>query len=334
MDIGENKAMVESTSIKRDDLKQKKAKEKDPLADNLTTIFSYESLSMATNNFTTRIGSNSMDGTLEDGTMVTVQRVSRGIWVFSKAYDTKFISFINMMSKIKHSNLVKVIGCCVENGQRYIVYESLVDSNRLSDCFRAKGLALTWPVRASICLGIALGLDYLHTKLSAAHCNIESRCVLIDDKLNPKISDFRFAVVRRNTSIGGGEYILQEQKSADVYNFGILVLEVITGTIINPILYPEVAHELVDAVLLLGASGKILDIVDPTLSEFDKDQVQHFLEVALSCVRNTWKLRPTMSAVLGMLVGGLGSKKKGGHGSKKKVLAKPTKFMQHTSHGK
>ncbi|KAF1883904.1 hypothetical protein Lal_00038398 [Lupinus albus] len=214
-----------------------------------TTTFSYNSLRSATGDFhpSSKIGGGGYGvvykGALRDGTQVAIKSLS----VDSKQGSHEFMTEINMISNIRHPNLVELIGCCVEGSHRILVYEFMENNSLASSLLgpRSKYIPLDWPKRAAICHGTASGLRFLHEEAqpNIVHRDIKASNILLDGNFNPKIGDFGLAklfpdnVTHVSTRVAGTlgylapEYALLGQltKKADVYSFGVLMLEIISG---------------------------------------------------------------------------------------------------------
>ncbi|PWA49130.1 protein kinase superfamily protein [Artemisia annua] len=221
----------------------------DDIATNNVKQFSYNSLRSATRNFhpSNRIGGGGFGvvykGVLRDETHVAVKVLSAE----SKQGTVEFLTEINMISSIKHPNLVQLVGCCVEDGNRILVYEYLKNNSLASALLGSRGrqVDIDWATRASICKGTASGLVFLHeeAKPQIVHRDIKASNVLLDGNFHPKIGDFGLAklfpdnVTHVSTRVAGTvgylapEYALLGQltKKVDVYSFGVLMLEVISG---------------------------------------------------------------------------------------------------------
>lgn len=163
------------------------------LATNNVTLFSYNSLRSATGHFhpSNKIGGGGFGvvykGVLRDGRSVAVKCLSAE----SKQGTRELLTEINMISNTRHPNLVQLIGCCVEGGNRILVYEYLENNSLASALLGSKGkcVPLDWPKRAAICLGTASGLAFLHEDAEPpiVHRDIKASNVLIDENLHPKI---------------------------------------------------------------------------------------------------------------------------------------------------
>ncbi|KAM0998030.1 hypothetical protein ACFX13_007949 [Malus domestica] len=313
---------------KRGLLGQQKTLEDDLKGVDLQTgKFTFKQLKDATSNFNkaNKIGEGGFGsvykGILADGTVIAVKQLSSK----SKQGNREFVNEIGMISALQHLHLVKLHGCCIEGNQLLLVYEYL-ENNKESQ------LKLDWPTRHKICIGTARGLAYLHeeSRLKVVHRDIKASNVLLDKNLNPKISDFGLAKLDEednthiSTRIAGTygymapEYAMRGYLTdkADVYSFGILVLEIVSGRNNTTYRKKEESFYLLDWARLLKQQGDLMDLVDPRLgSDFNKEEMIVAINVALLCCNVTSTARPTMSSVVSMLEGkgccsgvGLGSK--------------------------
>ncbi|XP_054780276.1 putative serine/threonine-protein kinase [Prosopis cineraria] len=286
-----------------------------------TKRFSYNSLRSATGDFhpSNRIGRGGYGvvykGVLRDGTQVAIKSLS----VESKQGTREFMTEIDMISNIRHPNLVQLVGCCIEDNHRILVYEFLENNSLASSLLGSqnKCVALDWPKRASICRGTASALAFLHDEVqpNIVHRDIKASNILLDENFNPKIGDFGLAklfpdnVTHLSTRVAGTvgylapEYSLLGQltKKADVYSFGVLMLEVISGRSSSKAAFGEKLLVLVEWIWKLKEENKLLDIVDPELTCYDETEVMRFIKVALFCTQAAAHHRPTMKQVVEML---------------------------------
>ncbi|CAI9097319.1 OLC1v1033714C2 [Oldenlandia corymbosa var. corymbosa] len=284
-------------------------------------LFSYNSLRSATGHFhqSNRIGGGGFGvvyrGVLRDGTRVAIKRLSAE----SKQGTNEFLTEINVISHIKHPNLVQLLGCCVEGSHRILVYEFMENNSLASSLRGSKGkmLDLDWRTRASICMGTASGLAFLHEEVHPriVHRDIKASNVLLDENLNPKIGDFGLAklfpdnVTHISTRVAGTvgylapEYALLGQltKKADVYSFGVLVLEIVSGKSSSKAAFGDDLLVLVEWTWKLRDEGRLLEIVDPEMGEYPIDEVTRFIKVALFCTQEAAHQRPGMKEVVKML---------------------------------
>lgn len=291
------------------------------LATSNVRLFSYNSLRSATGHFhpSNRIGGGGFGvvyrGVLRDGTRVAIKCLSAD----SKQGTTEFLTEINMISNIRHPNLVQLSGCSIEGSYRILVYEYMENNSLASSLLGSKGkrLEMNWSKRANICRGTASGLAFLHEEAdpSIVHRDIKASNVLLDENLHPKIGDFGLAklfpdnVTHVSTRVAGTvgylapEYALlgQLSKKADVYSFGVLVLELVSGRSSSKAAFGEDLLVLVEWTWKLRAEGRILEIVDPELGEYPEEEVTRFIQVALFCTQAAAHQRPGMKQVLKML---------------------------------
>ncbi|KAL8197782.1 hypothetical protein R6Q57_024223, partial [Mikania cordata] len=291
------------------------------IATNNVKQFSYNSLRSATRNFhpENKIGGGGFGvvykGILRDGTPVAIKSLSAE----SKQGTVEFLTEINMISRIRHPNLVRLIGCCVEDGNRILVYEYL-NNNSLATAIlgsRGKHVDLNWGTRAGICKGTAAGLVFLHDEAEPhiVHRDIKASNVLLDENFDPKIGDFGLAklfpdnVTHLSTRVAGTvgylapEYALLGQltKKVDVYSFGVLMLEVISCTSSSKAAFGEDLMGLVEWAWKLKDEERLLDIVDPNLKDYPDDEVIRFITIALFCTQAVSNQRPSMRQVVEML---------------------------------
>ncbi|XVF79048.1 hypothetical protein PTKIN_Ptkin14bG0188500 [Pterospermum kingtungense] len=287
-----------------------------------TSSFSLRQIKAATNNFdaANKIGEGGFGpvykGILADGTVIAVKQLSAR----SRQGNREFVTELGMISALQHSHLVKLYGCCIEGNQLLLIYEYL-ENNSLARAllgpeeFRLK---LDWPTRRKICIGIARGLAYLHeeSRLKIVHRDIKATNVLLDKNLNPKISDFGLAKLHEednthiSTKIAGTygymapEYAMHGYltEKADVYSFGIVALEIVSGKCNTKHRQNgEVVH-LLEWAHILKENGNLLDLIDPRIgSDCNIEEVKVMIEVALLCAHPTAAARPPMSSVVSML---------------------------------
>ncbi|WCJ27274.1 Leucine-rich repeat transmembrane protein kinase [Euphorbia peplus] len=292
--------------------------------DLLTGRFTFRQIKAATNNFnpTNKIGEGGFGavfkGKLSDGTTVAVKQLSAK----SKQGNREFVNEIGMISALQHPNLVRLYGCCVEGRQLLLVYEYMENNSVAHVLFGEKEgqLHLDWPTRHEICIGIAKGLTFLHEEsaIKIVHRDIKSTNVLLDKDLSPKISDFGMAKLEEednthiSTRVAGTvgymapEYALYGHLTfkADVYSFGIVLLEIVAGQNNMKHRPDENFICLLDWALVLEQKGYLMELVDPRLeSKFNKEEVKRVIEVAMLCTHPSPALRPTMSRVVNMLQG-------------------------------
>ncbi|GLT38037.1 hypothetical protein SLA2020_123080 [Shorea laevis] len=289
-----------------------------------TGSFTLRQLKAATNNFdpTNKIGEGGFGpvykGHLMDGKVIAVKQLSAK----SKQGNREFVNEIGMISALQHPHLVKLYGCCIEGNQLLLIYEYMENNSLARALFGPEEcqMKLDWPTRQKICIGIARGLTYLHeeSRLKIVHRDIKATNVLLDKDLNPKISDFGLAKLDEednthiSTRVAGTfgymapEYAMRGYLTdkADVYSFGIVALEIVSGRSNTCSRTKEDSFYLLDWALLLKEKGSLLELVDPRLgSDYNKMEVMNMINVALLCTNPAPAARPAMSAVVSMLEG-------------------------------
>ncbi|XP_052308271.1 probable LRR receptor-like serine/threonine-protein kinase At1g07650 isoform X3 [Populus trichocarpa] len=289
-----------------------------------TGSFTLRQLGAATNNFDSanKIGEGGFGsvykGELSDGTAIAVKQLSPK----STQGNREFVNEIGMISGLKHPNLVKLCGCCIEGDQLLLVYEYMENNCLARALFGAEtsALMLDWPTRFKICVGIARGLAFLHegSAIRIVHRDIKGTNVLLDKDLNAKISDFGLAKLNEaenthiSTRVAGTigymapEYALWGYLSdkADVYSFGVVALEIVSGRSNSSYNPTNESVCLLDWAFVLQKRGNLMALVDPKLrSEFNKEEAEKMIKVALLCANASPSLRPSMPAVVSMLEG-------------------------------
>ncbi|KAK4484663.1 hypothetical protein RD792_007252 [Penstemon davidsonii] len=289
-----------------------------------TGHFTLRQIKAATNNFdnANKIGEGGFGpvykGVMPDGTIIAVKQLSSR----SKQGNREFVNEIGMISALQHPNLVKLFGCCIEGNQLLLIYEYLENNSLARALFgtEQQKLNLDWPTRKKICLGIAKGLAFLHeeSRLKIVHRDIKATNVLLDKDLNAKISDFGLAKLdeEENTHIStriagtigymAPEYAMRGYLTdkADVYSFGIVALEIVSGKSNTNYRPKEEFVYLLDWAYVLQEQGNLLDLVDPILgSNYSKEEAMRMLNLSLLCANPSPTLRPSMSSVVSMLNG-------------------------------
>uniref|UniRef100_A0A0E0NC54 non-specific serine/threonine protein kinase n=1 Tax=Oryza rufipogon TaxID=4529 RepID=A0A0E0NC54_ORYRU len=286
-------------------------------------FFSLKEIESATKNFdpANKIGEGGFGpvykGTLANGTTVAVKKLSSQ----SSQGNREFLNEIGIISALRHPNLVRLFGCCIDGEQLLLIYEFL-ENNSLGRALFGRGdhqLKLDWPKRYNICLGTAKGLCYLHEEstLKIIHRDIKPSNILLDERLQPKISDFGLAKLnddrgRMSTRIAGTVgYMAPEYATrgcltckADVYSFGVVTLEIVSGMSNTSSMSDDEYLHLLDWAERLKQEGRLLEIVDQRLgSHYSQEEALRMLNVALLCTNTSPVQRPRMSSVVSMLCG-------------------------------
>ncbi|XP_078166518.1 receptor-like serine/threonine-protein kinase SD1-7 [Carex rostrata] len=279
-------------------------------------VFDMETILQATDNFsiTNEIGQGSFGivykGKLPCGQEIAVKRLSNN----SPQGLKEFVNEVTLIAKLQHRNLVKLHGCCIDNNERILIYEFM--TNKSLDCFifdEEKRASLSWKTRLEIVTGIARGLLYLHhdSRFHIIHRDLKAANVLLDEEMNPKISDFgsarlferEQAVMSTEIVIGtrgymSPEYITEGKFSvkSDVYSFGVILLEIISGK------KNEGNQNLLAYAWKFWEEENFLKLLDEAVeSSVVTTNLSRCMHVGLLCVQECPNDRPSMSSVCMML---------------------------------
>uniref|UniRef100_A0A804QDA9 Protein kinase domain-containing protein n=3 Tax=Zea mays TaxID=4577 RepID=A0A804QDA9_MAIZE len=256
-------------------------------------------------------------GVLPDGDEIAVKR----LWQCSTQGLDELKNELALVAKLKHKNLVRLVGICLEQQERLLVYEFLPNRSLDLILFDAeKREQLSWEQRYRIINGIARGLQYLHedSQLRVVHRDLKASNVLLDANMNPKISDFGLArifgrdqtqaVTDRVVGTHGymaPEYMMRGNYStkSDAFSFGVMVMEIITGRK-NGCCNSGMSDDLLTTVWEHWDAGTAMETVDPFMAAagiFSEVDVLRCIHVGLLCVQPDPAARPVMSSVLVML---------------------------------
>ncbi|KAF3612560.1 putative serine/threonine-protein kinase [Capsicum annuum] len=255
-------------------------------------------------------------GVMVDNSRVAVKNLLNNRGQAEKEFKVE----VEAIGRVRHKNLVRLLGYCAEGAHRMLVYE-YVDHGNLEQWLHGDvgpSSPLTWEIRMDIILGTAKGLTYLHEGLEpkVVHRDIKSSNILLDKQWNPKVSDFGLAKLLgaeksyiTTRVMGTFGYVAPEYAStgmlnerSDVYSFGILIMEIITGR--NPVDYSRPPGEvtLVDWLKVMVSNRNAEGVLDPKLPVKPSSRaLKRVLLVALRCVDPNAQKRPKMGHVIHML---------------------------------
>ncbi|KAK9155255.1 hypothetical protein Sjap_002735 [Stephania japonica] len=288
---------------------------------NRPNTFTYAELRTATEDFNreNKLGEGGF-GPVYKGMLVDSRAVAvKQLLVASHQGKNQFVTEIATISAVQHRNLVKLYGCCIEGEKRLLVYEYLQNKSLDQALYGRSGLHLDWPTRYNICLGAARGLAYLHeeSRPRIVHRDVKSSNILLDADLNPKISDFGLAKLyddkktHISTRVAGTigylapEYAMRGHltEKADVFSFGVVALEILSGRPNSDSGLDSNNIYLLELAWNLHEENRELELVDPTLVDFDEGESIRMFRVGLWCTQASPMLRPSMSRAVAMLTG-------------------------------
>ncbi|KAH9803168.1 Receptor-like serine/threonine-protein kinase SD1-8 [Citrus sinensis] len=285
-------------------------------------LFELATIANATDNFSinNKLGEGGFGpvykGTLVDGQEIAVKRLSKISEQGLKELKNEVILF----SKLQHRNLVKVLGCCIQGEEKLLIYEFMPNKSLNSFIFdQERCKILDWSKRFHIICGTARGLLYLHqdSRLRIIHRDLKASNVLLDQDMNPKISDFGLARAfggdetegNTNRVIGTYGYMAPEYASdgqfsvkSDVFSFGILLLEIISGKKNRGFYHSNNKLNLIGHAWKLWNEGMPSQLIDPCIQgSFNLAEVIRCIHIGLLCVQQHPKDRPSMPSVILML---------------------------------
>ncbi|MED6191585.1 hypothetical protein PIB30_001316 [Stylosanthes scabra] len=287
-------------------------------------IFTYKELHAATNGFSedNKLGEGGFGsvywGKTSDGHQIAVKKLKA---MNSKA-EMEFAVEVEVLGRVRHKNLLGLRGYCAGNEERLIVYDYMPNLSLLSHLHGqfSNEVQLDWKRRINIAIGSGEGLLYLHHEVTPhiIHRDIKASNVLLNSNFEPLVADFGFAklipegVSHMTTRVKGTlgylapEYAMwgKVSESCDVYSFGILLLELVTGR--KPIekLPGGVKRTITEWAEPFISKSRFRDLVDPKLrGNFDENQVKQAINVAALCVQSEPDKRPNMKQVVNLLKG-------------------------------
>ncbi|XLS67229.1 hypothetical protein HN51_018252 [Arachis hypogaea] len=302
-------------------LQQKIAKHRGSIE--TTKIFSIEELKKATNNFdeVKILGRGGYGivykGLLQDNTTVAIKKSK----ISDQSQIEQFINEVVILSQINHTNVVKLLGCCLETQVPLLVYE-FIQGGTLDDHLHGQNqsLKLNWKTRLRIAAETAGALAYLHSATCPPiiHRDVKTTNILLDHNLKAKVSDFGASKIvpldkaELSTLVQGTVGYLDPEyfhtshltEKSDVYSFGVVLAELLTGRKALCFDLPEDDRNLAMYFISSMNKGRLLQILDNQIrNEAKPEQLMEFANIAKRCLRLKGEERPTMKEVATELEG-------------------------------
>ncbi|KAF7034137.1 hypothetical protein CFC21_045189, partial [Triticum aestivum] len=284
-------------------------------------FFTYEEMHNITNGFSDQnlLGEGGFGsvykGCLPEGREVAIKKLKDG----SGQGEREFQAEVEIISRVHHRHLVSLVGYCISGDQRLLVYD-FVPNDTLHYHLHGRGVpVLEWPARVKISAGSAKGIAYLHEDCHPRiiHRDIKSSNILLDNNFEAQVADFGLARLAMDFAthvttrvMGTFGYMAPEYASSgklteksDVFSFGVVLLELITGR--KPV---DASNPLGDESLVEWArplltqaleTGNVGELLDPRLDKnFNEVELFHMIEAAAACIRHSAPRRPRMSQVV------------------------------------
>ncbi|KAH0651942.1 hypothetical protein KY285_031326 [Solanum tuberosum] len=286
----------------------------------MPTRFSYQELTVMTENFSEKLGEGGFgsvfEGTMSDGTKIAVKRL-QGFGNVKKS----FLAEVATIGSIQHVNLVQLVGFCAEKSHRLLVYEYMANGSLDRWIFHGKQeRSLTWDIRKKIISDVAKGLAYLHEDCNnkIIHLDIKPQNILLDQNLNAKVSDFGLSkLVGKDeskivtTMRGTPGYLAPEwlheviTEKVDVYSFGVVILEIICGRKNLDRHQDEDDMHLLSLFMRKSVERQHLEMVDKNSEDMQlhKKEAVEMMKIAAWCLQSDYTKRPSMSLVVKVLQG-------------------------------
>ncbi|GLT35341.1 hypothetical protein SLA2020_098050 [Shorea laevis] len=282
--------------------------------------YSYQDLASATNNFSQdrKLGEGGFGavyrGYLANVDMlIAIKKISKG----SKQGKKEYVTEVKTISQLRHRNLVQLIGWCHERSEFLLVYEFMSNGSLDSHLF-GKRSPFPWHIRYKITLGLASAILYLHEEWEqcVVHRDIKSSNIMLDSSFNVKLGDFGLAKLMDHelgqitTGLAGTfgylapEYISTRKasKESDVFSFGVVILEIVTGRKSTDQMGEESDLGLVEWVWNLYGKGRLHSGVDERVRrDFDEKQVECLMIIGMWCSHPDSNFRPSIRLAIQVL---------------------------------
>ncbi|KAF8048129.1 hypothetical protein N665_2665s0004 [Sinapis alba] len=310
--LNNNSFKGKSDSVKSSSVSTKPVVHKvDSVTRGTIPVYEYQLLESATNNFSdgNLLSRGLYRACLDGKSSVTVKKLDGGGG--ETDIEKQFENEVDWLAKIKHQNIISLLGFSVYRQTRCIVYEMMQNGSLESQLHGpSQGSGLTWQLRMKIAVDIARGLEYLHEHCHppVVHRDLKSSNILLDSDYNAKISDFGYAtlLMTQNKNLNRpSEYLLDGKVTDknDVYSFGVILLELLLGkrSVEKPSTEPE--SVVTWAVPKLSDRANLPNILDPAIKgSMDLKHLYQVAAVAVLCVQPEPSYRPLITDVLHSLI--------------------------------
>ncbi|XP_065016800.1 receptor-like protein kinase HSL1 [Musa acuminata AAA Group] len=258
---------------------------------------------------------------LSNGETVAVKKLwgtsEKDVEHMDQVVDDAFEAEVATLGKIRHKNIVKLWCCCSHKDRKLLVYEYMPNGSLGDLLHSSKGGLLDWPTRLKIAMDAAEGLSYLHHDCvpPIVHRDVKSNNILLDGEFGAKVSDFGVAKAvevigkgPKSMSVIAGScgyiapeyaYTLRVNEKSDIYSFGVVILELVTGKLPVDPEYGE--KDLVKWVSVAMEQKGVEQVIDPKLDISHKEEISNVLDIGLLCASSLPINRPSMRRVVKML---------------------------------
>uniref|UniRef100_A0A0E0P723 Receptor-like serine/threonine-protein kinase n=1 Tax=Oryza rufipogon TaxID=4529 RepID=A0A0E0P723_ORYRU len=287
----------------------------------MPTRFSFEKLRECTEDFSKKLGEGGF-GSVFEGKIgeesVAVKRLEG-----ARQGKKEFLAEVETIGSIEHINLVRLIGFCAEKSNRLLVYEYMPrGSLDRWIYYRHNNAPLDWCTRCKIIMDIAKGLCYLHEECrrKIAHLDIKPQNILLDENFNAKLADFGLSklidrdqskvvtVMRGTPGYLAPEWLTSQiTEKVDIYSFGVVLMEIISGRKNIDLSQPEESVQLINLLREKAQNDQLLDMIDKHSNDMvsHQEEVIQMMKLAMWCLQNDSSRRPSMSMVVKVLEGAM-----------------------------
>ncbi|XP_018504855.2 cysteine-rich receptor-like protein kinase 29 [Pyrus x bretschneideri] len=304
--------------------------------------YDFDTIRSATDDFSdaNKLGSGGFGavykGRLQNGQLIAVKRLAKN----SEQGDREFSNEVMLLAQLQHRNLVRLLGFCLKAEERLLIYEYVANQSLDHFIFGPNNhMHLDWDTRYKIIGGIARGILYLHedSRVRIIHRDLKASNILLDEDMNPKIADFGMARLfaidqtQGNTKaiVGTYGYMAPEylhhgnlSVKTDVFSFGVLILEIVSGKKIGRFRHSENGESLLSYAWRNWRESTISNVIDPMLTTSSRIETTRCIHIGLLCVQENVVNRPTSASVVSML---------NSHSVTLSVPSKPAFHMQNNS---